>query len=151
VTDKTQIEQSIAALEGQRVILGDAVVDPAIAALQEKLATLSPPTLSQQRKLITVLFADVSGFSTLAEMMDAEEVNEIINNLWQRLDGIIVEYGGKVDKHIGDAVMAIWGANVVKEDDPEQAIRAALAMQAEVAEAVYEVNGNGRVRSKRET
>jgi predicted ATPase/class 3 adenylate cyclase len=145
VTDKTQIEQAIAALEGQRGILGGEVVDPAIAALKEKLATLSPPALSQQRKLITVLFADVSGFSTLAEMVDAEEVNEIINNLWQRLDGIITRHGGKVDKHIGDAVMAIWGSAVVQEDDPEQAIRAALAMQEAVAGVVYQVERNGRL------
>ncbi len=145
MTDKAQLEQAIVALEGQRAVLGDAVVDPAIATLKEKLATLSPPAPTQQRKLITVLFADVSGFTTLAQLMDAEEVNEIINTLWQRIDTIIADYGGLVDKHIGDAVMAIWGSDTVQEDDPEQAVRAALAMQAAMNEVAYTIETNGRI------
>lgn len=124
-----QLRASIAALEGQRPALGDAVVEPALAALRERLAALeadsAPP---QQRKQATILFADVSGFTALSETMDAEVVAEVMNDLWAGVDRVILDHGGRIDKHIGDAVMAVWGAEVAHEDDPERAVRAALAM-----------------------
>ena len=101
-------------------------------ALREKLAALTSRP-EQQRKLVTVLFADVSGFTAMSEKMDAEEVNEVMNALWERLDKAITDHNGYIDKHIGDAVMAIWGAKMAQENDPEQAFRAALAMQTELA------------------
>ena len=129
-----QLEQAIAALEAQRAILGDAIVETALGPLQEKLAGLrakgSPE--AQQRKLISVLFADVSGFTSMSEQLDHEEVSEIINALWTRLDKTILDQGGFIDKHIGDAVMALFGTPIAQEDDPERAIRAALGMQAEL-------------------
>ena len=64
--------------------------------------------------------------------MDAEDVSDIMNALWERLDKAIVEHGGTIDKHIGDEVMALWGTETAREDDPEWAIRAALAMQTEL-------------------
>ncbi len=101
--------------------------------MRAQLAALDAPSpAEQQRKQATVLFADVVGFTTLAETKDAEEVTELINALWARLDGLITAYGGRIDKHIGDAVMALWGVETAREDDPERAIRAALAMQEEV-------------------
>jgi adenylate cyclase len=136
---QAQIEQLLQAIAGQeslRPTLGDAVVDASLAALREKLAALEAEAHTapaEQRKQVTVLFADVSGFTALSETIDAEEVLETINALWQRLDGVITEHGGSIDKHIGDAVMALFGAPVAHEDDPEQAIRAALRMQAELA------------------
>ena len=66
----------------------------------------------QQRKQVTILFADVSGFTAMSETMDAEDVTEVMNDLWKRLDGAIVAHGGRIDKHIGDAVMALWGTAV---------------------------------------
>src|SRR5918912_2884485 len=107
-----QLEQGIAALEAQRAILGDAVVNAALGPVREKLAALKAaqvPT-EQQRKLATILFADVSGFTAMSETMDAEEVLETMNALWARLDTAILEQGGTIDKHIGDAVMALFGA-----------------------------------------
>jgi len=135
MTEREQLEQAIAALEAQRAVLGDAVVNAALAPMREKLAALqaqSQPREAQQRKQVTVLFADVSGFTALSETMDAEEVSGLMNTLWSRLDGAIVAHSGWIDKHIGDAVMALFGAPVAREDDPERAIRAALAMQAEI-------------------
>jgi len=134
MSEREQLEQAIVALEAQRALLGDAVVDAALAPMREKLAALQaqPPATEQQRKQVTVLFADVSGFTAMSETMDAEEVGEAMNALWARLDAAITTHGGKIDKHIGDAVMALFGTPVAREDDPERAIRAALAMQAEI-------------------
>lgn len=134
MTEIEKLEQDIAALEAQRATLSDAVVNASIASLREKQALLQahPPTPAT-RQTITVLFADVSGFTAMSEFMDAEDVSDTMNALWQRLDAVILRHGGKIDKHIGDALMAWWGAEAAREDDSEQAIRAALAMQAEVS------------------
>jgi class 3 adenylate cyclase len=132
MTEREQLEQAIAQLEAQRAILGEAVVDASIAALRDKLATLEPMPVTEQRKQATILFADVSGFAAMSETMDTEEVSDVMNALWRRLDTAIVEHGGVIDKHMGDGVMALWGVEEAREDDPEQAIRAALAMQAQV-------------------
>ncbi len=132
-SDSTQLREAMAALEAQRALLGDAVVEAALAALRAQLAALDTrPAAEQQRKQATVLFADVVGFTTLSETMDAEEVTELINDLWAQLDGRIAAFGGRIDKHIGDALMALWGVESAREDDPERAVRAALAMQEEV-------------------
>jgi class 3 adenylate cyclase/tetratricopeptide (TPR) repeat protein len=134
MTERKRLEQAIAHLETQRATLGDAVVDASIATLREKLRDLEPSLLIEpQRKQVIILFADVSGFTTTSETMDAEDVSEMMNALWRRLDQAIIDYGGMIDKHIGDAVMALWGAQTARENDPEQAIRAALAMQRELA------------------
>jgi class 3 adenylate cyclase/tetratricopeptide (TPR) repeat protein len=133
MTEREQLEQAIAALEAQRAVLGDAVVDPATAGLRRQLAELEPTSAEQTRKQVTVLFADISGFTTMSEALDAEELGDTMSALWQRIDAVIVEHGGMIDKHIGDAVMALWGADEAREDDPERAIRAALAAQAELA------------------
>jgi class 3 adenylate cyclase len=134
MAEREQLEQAITHMESQRATLGDAIVDASITALRDKLAALEPPpSTEQQRKQITVLFADISGFTAMSETMDAEDVNDIMNALWERLDNAIVEYGGRVDKHMGDGVMALWGTETAREDDPEQAIRAALAMQEALA------------------
>ena len=140
MTEREQLEQAIAQLEAQRATLGDGVVDVSIAALHEKLAALEQTP--EQRKQATILFADVSGYTAMVETMDAEEVSEMMNALWQRIDAAIVEHGGHVDKHTGDGVMAVWGVDTARESDPERAIRAALAMQAALAEfkAGHDIN-----------
>lgn len=134
-----KLEQAIAALDAQRSLLGDEVVDAAIGPLREKMASLqadslpvSPAGEIQQRRIVTVLFGDMSGFTSMSEQADAEDVRDMMNALWLRLDSIILEHGGKIDKHMGDGVMALWGAEETREDDPERAIAAALAMQAEL-------------------
>jgi class 3 adenylate cyclase/predicted ATPase len=131
-----ELNQAIEVLETQRSTLGDQIVDIALAAMREKLARLSKGIRGlnepQERKLITVLFADVSGFTAMAETLDHEIVNSVINSLWSRVDKAIQDHGGRIDKHIGDAVMALFGTPTAREDDPERAIRAAIKIQAEV-------------------
>ena len=80
------------------------------------------------RRLVTVLFADVSGFTSLGERLDAEDVRAFQNDLFKTLAEVIEQYGGFVEKFVGDAVMAVFGAPVAHEDDPERALRSALAM-----------------------
>jgi adenylate cyclase len=80
------------------------------------------------RRTVTVLFADVSGFTTLAERMDPEEVRAFQNALFETLARAIARYDGFVEKFIGDAVVAVFGAPVAHEDDPERALDTALEM-----------------------
>ncbi|HEX9856543.1 MAG TPA: adenylate/guanylate cyclase domain-containing protein [Acidimicrobiia bacterium] len=129
-SSEAKLEQAIAALEAQRSVLGDAV-DPAIAALQDQLALLrsAGEAAEDQRKQVTVVFADVQGFTSMSQTMDPEDVADVMNGVWAEIDAIITAHGGTIDKHIGDAVMALFGAPVAREDDPERAIRAALEMQ----------------------
>lgn len=131
MTEKEQLEAAIAAQESLRATLGDAVVDVSISALRAKLASLAPAA-AEQRRLVTILFADVSGFTAMSETMDAEEVRDTMNALWEKLDAAIVKHGGAVDKHIGDALMALFGAQTAREEDPERAVRAALLLQDEL-------------------
>jgi class 3 adenylate cyclase/tetratricopeptide (TPR) repeat protein len=128
--DREQLELAIAAQEQLRGVVPDDVIDLTVASLREKLAAAAVP---QRRRHATVLFADVRGFTSLAETADAEIVVEIMNAVWGRIDAVIEAAGGRIDKHIGDAVMAIWGADVSSEDDPERAVRAALDLQAALA------------------
>ena len=94
----------------------------------------SPPPRSKQdlpeeRKLITVMFADIAGFTGLAERMDPEQVRDLVNACFDQLVPAITQYGGTVDKFIGDEIMALFGAPVAHENDAERALRAALKMQ----------------------
>ncbi len=127
------LRQAIQALEAQRPLLGDAVVDAALAPLREKLASLATPHQAEQRKLVTVLFADLAGFTALAARLDAEDVREIINGYFRRWSACIERQKGVVEKFIGDAVLAVFGLPAAREDDPERAINAALEMQEELA------------------
>jgi len=81
-----------------------------------------------------VLFVDLVGFTPLAEKRDPEEVRELLSLYFERAQAIIARYGGTVEKFIGDAVMAVWGAPVANEDDAERAVRAALEVVGSVAE-----------------
>jgi len=86
-----------------------------------------------ERKLVTVLFADMVGFTPFAEERDAEEVRDTLSRYFELCAEIIGRYGGTVEKYIGDAVMAVWGAPVSHEDDAERAVRAALDLVGRVA------------------
>ena len=91
-----------------------------------------------ERKQVTVLFADFSGFTTFAHKRDVEDVRDFMSSVWAKLDGIIAAHGGSTEKHIGDAIMAVFGAKQAREEDPAQAVRAALAMQASVKQFAVE-------------
>jgi class 3 adenylate cyclase len=84
--------------------------------------------LSEERKVVTVLFADLVGFTARAEQLDPEDVRAILTPYFARVRSEIEAFGGAVEKFIGDAVMAVFGAPISHGDDPERAVRAALAM-----------------------
>jgi class 3 adenylate cyclase/tetratricopeptide (TPR) repeat protein len=84
----------------------------------------------EERRRVTVVFADLSGYTAVAERMDPEAVKSLVGTCMRRLADEIVAVGGTIDKFIGDNVMAVFGAPVAHEDDAERAVRAALAMQA---------------------
>jgi class 3 adenylate cyclase/tetratricopeptide (TPR) repeat protein len=88
----------------------------------------------EERKVVTVLFADLVGFTSRAEQMDPEDVRALLAPYHQRLRGELERFGGTVEKFIGDAVVALFGAPVAHEDDPERAVRAALAIRDWVRE-----------------
>ncbi len=88
--------------------------------------------IESERRLVTVLFADVTGFTALSERMDVEEVSMILNDCFGGLISSIMKYEGTIDKFIGDGIMAIFGAPLAHENDPERAIRCALDMMKEI-------------------
>jgi class 3 adenylate cyclase len=88
--------------------------------------------IESERRLVTVLFADVTGFTALSERMDVEEVSVLLNDCFGGLISAILKYEGTIDKFIGDGIMAIFGAPLAHENDPERAIRCALDMIAEI-------------------
>ncbi len=88
--------------------------------------------LRENRRLVTVLFGDLSGSTTLGERLDPEDLRRILTSFFSVLSREIQRYGGTVDKYIGDAVMAVFGAPVAHEDDAVRAVSAAIAMQAAI-------------------
>jgi class 3 adenylate cyclase/predicted ATPase len=89
------------------------------------------PTASEpqaERRLVSVLFADLVGFTTLAEGRDPEHVRELLSGYFDLARDVVERHGGVVEKFIGDAVMALWGAPVAHEDDAERAVRAGLEL-----------------------
>jgi class 3 adenylate cyclase/tetratricopeptide (TPR) repeat protein len=99
-------------------------------------AGAAPERPPEERRQVTVLFADLSGYTAVAERMDPEAVKALVNRALMRLGREVERHGGTVDKYIGDNVMAIFGAPVAHEDDAERAVRAGLAMQ----KAMDEIN-----------
>src|SRR3954466_5999067 len=93
-----------------------------------------------ERRLVSVLFADLGGFTALSEARDAEEVRELLSRYFDTCRRLIELYGGTVEKFIGDAVMAVWGTPVATEDDAERAVRAALELVAAVSALGQELN-----------
>jgi class 3 adenylate cyclase/tetratricopeptide (TPR) repeat protein len=87
-----------------------------------------------ERRLVSVLFADLVGFTTLSESRDAEDTRELLTRYFELSRTLIERYGGTVEKFIGDAVMAVWGTPTATEDDAERAVRAALDLVASIPE-----------------
>jgi class 3 adenylate cyclase/tetratricopeptide (TPR) repeat protein len=90
--------------------------------------TAAPPAPVAERRIVSVLFADLVGFTTLAEGRDAEETRELLSKYFDLARDVVERYGGTVEKFIGDAVMALWGAPIAREDDAERAVRAGLEL-----------------------
>jgi len=92
------------------------------------MSTNTPHQFPEERRLATVLFADVQGFTALAEQLDYETVSDLINGIWKQLDKVIDSHNGYLDKHLGDGVMSVWGAPYAGDNDAEQAVAAGLAL-----------------------
>ena len=105
-----------------------------LAAGAPAAATNRPPNLPApdapvaERRLVSIVFADLVGFTTLAEGRDTEDTRELLGRYFELATEVITRYGGAVEKFIGDAVMAVWGAPTAHEDDAERAVRAALEL-----------------------
>jgi class 3 adenylate cyclase/tetratricopeptide (TPR) repeat protein len=111
---------------------GTALIPQSAATPAAAGAKLSP-TPQSERRLVSVLFADLVGFTTLSEKRDAEEVRDLLTRYFETARRIVTRYGGTIEKFIGDAVMAVWGTPIAQEDDPERAVRAGLDLVAAVA------------------
>jgi class 3 adenylate cyclase/tetratricopeptide (TPR) repeat protein len=108
------------------------------AALTAEAPRSVQPTPVAERRLVTVLFADLVGYTALSESRDFEDVRELQSHYFDTARTVIDRYGGVLEKFIGDAVMAVWGAPVAREDDAERAVRAAL----ELVDAVAALGGD---------
>ena len=96
-------------------------------------AQTSVQSQAEERRIVTVLFADLVGFTSLAEHMDPEQVKRLVDSCFERLVEVVAEFGGRVDKILGDGMLVLFGAPVAHEDDPERAVRAGLRMQDTLA------------------
>src|SRR5438093_8556865 len=105
------------------------------------------PGPGAERRLVSVLFADLVGFTSLSEGRDSEEVRDLLSRYFDSARRVVERYAGTVEKFIGDAVMAVWGTPVAREDDPERAVRAALDLVDAVV-ALGEAVGVGGLRAR---
>jgi class 3 adenylate cyclase/tetratricopeptide (TPR) repeat protein len=105
------------------------------------LAEKKAPAIDSERKHVTVLFSDLSGYTAMTERLDAEEVKEIMSRIFGEIAQVITKYEGFIERFVGDAVMAIFGVPKAHEDDPVRAIRAALEIHQLVEALSPELEG----------
>jgi len=105
---------------------------------------------TEERRIVTVVFADLVGFTSLAEFLDPEQVKRLVDSCFELLVDDITSFGGRVDKILGDGILSLFGAPVAHEDDPERAVRAALRMQQTLARHVEtsEMVGSADIRMR---
>jgi adenylate cyclase len=104
---------------------------PNVAAEIAQQDTAVP--LGGERRPITILFSDIRGFTSMAESMGPDAIAQLLTEYFSEMVEIIFEHGGTLDKFVGDAIMALWGAPIAHADDADRALRAAMAMQQGVA------------------
>lgn len=129
LTNEDLKELGVTALGDRKLLLAS------IAEMQTLPPERTTTASEGERRQVTVLFADIADFTGISERLGAEVSHEILNRYFEAADRIVVELGGSIDKHIGDNVMAVFGAPVAHENDPERAVRAALAIH-EAANAI---------------
>ncbi len=95
-----------------------------------------------ERRQVTVLFADIAGYTKLSSKLDAEETHALLNRYFEAVDSIVERYGGSVDKHIGDNVMAVFGAPIAHDNDPLRAVRAALDIHERMGTLDYKLRAH---------
>ncbi len=130
MTDLDEVRQAITSLESQRATLGDLVVDTALASLREKLAALEEQGQEprQERRLVTVLFADIVGSTAMSLGLEPDEIMEIMEGALKRLSIPVEQHGGRVTRYMGDGFKALFGMPVAHENDAKQAVRAGLGI-----------------------
>ena len=99
------------------------------ASSKADVAAPRPATVAGERRQVTVLFCDLAGYTRLTHELGAEAVHDLTDRFFSLVDGLIERFGGTIDKHIGDCAMAVFGAPVAHGNDPERAVRAALAIR----------------------
>lgn len=132
------LRRSIRGLEAQRGTLGDEILHPAIDSLRQQLALLEEQAAreaapTEERRLVTILFIDMVGSTGKAEKLDPEEWRQLVEKFHTALGKAVAAHHGEVAQYLGDGLLAFFGAKEATEDDPENAIHAALAGQAAVA------------------
>ncbi|MCJ7657705.1 MAG: AAA family ATPase [Anaerolineales bacterium] len=150
-----QLKQTIADIEAQRLLLGDAAVEASLEPLRQKLAELesqvdpsieeSPSFPTRQRKLVTLLYMDVVGSTAMTQHLDPEDTLEIMDNAILRLAAPIEAHGGHVTRYTGDGFKAVFGTPVAQENDPEMAIRAGLGILKISRELASELQSKWRL------
>jgi len=131
---RKKLLRAVAALTNGQVPVPLPVPPPAVDG------TTQQQSAAGERRQVTVLFADITGFTQLSNELGAEGTHALLNRYFAAVDDIVQSYGGTVDKHIGDSVMAVFGAPVAHTNDPERAVRAALAIQEIMPSVSGEVN-----------
>ena len=128
-----QIEAGLAALEAQRALLGDAVVEMAAAPLRTRLAALQAAQAAsvQQLRQVSVLFVDAVGSTALGRQLDPEDIQAVMDGALGAFTAIVQAHRGRVLQYTGDGLLAAFGTEEAHEDDPEQAVRAGLGILAE--------------------
>ena len=130
--EQQQLEASIVALEAQRAVLGDVVVDsllaPARARLSALTATSAPPEPAQALKQVSILFLDAVGSTTLSQKLDPEAISAVMDDVLARCTAIVQAHCGKVLQYAGDNILAAFGSDETREDDAERAVHCGLAL-----------------------
>ena len=127
-----QLAATIAVLEAQRALLGDVVVNSALAPLRRELAALQaqaqPSVAAQRLKQVSVLFVDVVGSTAMGQQLGPEEIHAVMDGALARFTAIVMAHHGRVLQYTGDGMLAAFGADEAHEDDVEGAIRAGLGI-----------------------
>jgi class 3 adenylate cyclase/tetratricopeptide (TPR) repeat protein len=125
-----QVSAAVAALEAQRMLLGDLVVETALAPLRRQLSELRAHDAhkTQQLKQVSVVFVDVVGSTAIGQQLGPEEIHALMDGALERFTTVVQSFHGRVLQYTGDGMLAAFGAEEVAEDDVEHAIRAGLAI-----------------------
>ena len=132
--EREQLETGIAALEAQRALLGDAVVNMALAPLKAKLASLGDkvesvqPEAARKLKQVSILFLDFVGSTALAQILDPEAISAVMDGGLARATAWVRRYHGTVLQYAGDSLLGAFGVSEVREDDAERAVHCGLAL-----------------------
>lgn len=128
--ERQHLEAGIAALEAQRGVLDDAVVDASVAGLRAKLAALSAAAARPEQRLkqVSILFLDVAGSTALARHLDPEEIHAVMDGALARCTQVVRAHRGEVLQYAGDSLLAAFGAGEAREDDAERAVHCGLAL-----------------------